>query len=172
MIYEKLLMPDYVFHSYRDVTAEFLRKRDIRALFCDIDNTLVTYDDPEPTEELMKWFHSLEEGGIKVAFISNNGPERVLNFNRSLNYVCFYKARKPSGKCCALCAAQLGVTRKQCAFLGDQLLTDAAAAHNFGICAIIVPPIKDKKNLFFRVKRLIERPYMKKYRKRKSAITE
>ena len=39
-------MPDYVFGSYKEVTPEFCRQHGIRALLCDIDNTLVTYDDP------------------------------------------------------------------------------------------------------------------------------
>ena len=49
--------------------------------------------------------------------------------------------------------------------LGDQLLTDCAAAKRFGIKALIVPPIKDKTNLFFRTKRLIEKPYVAKFRR-------
>ena len=31
--------------------------------------------------------------------------------------------------------------------------------------SIIVPPIKDKANAFFKSKRLLERPYVRKYRK-------
>ena len=47
--------------------------------------------------------------------------------------------------------------------LGDQLLTDAAAGKRAGLYTVIVPPIKDRTSLFWRVKRRIERPYIKKF---------
>lgn len=165
MILEKLLMPDFIFGSYKEVTPEFCRQHGIRALLCDIDNTLVTYDDPEPTPELLEWFGKMKDGGVSVAFVSNNHPERVERFNSSLGYPAYPDAKKPSPRFYAAAADALGVKREEAAVLGDQLLTDAAAAHRFGVAALIVPPIKDKRSLFFRAKRLIERPYMKRAEK-------
>ena len=49
--------------------------------------------------------------------------------------------------------------------LGDQLLTDAYAGKHIGLRAIIVPPIHDKTNPFFKCKRLLERPFIRKYAK-------
>ena len=166
MIFEKLLTPDFMFASYSEVTPEFLSSIGVRALICDIDNTLVTYDDARPTAALHRWFRDMESAGVKIAFVTNNHPERVGEFNRELGYVAFPDAKKPSGRFYALAAAELGVKRSDCAALGDQLLTDAAAAHRFGIPVIIVPPIKDKTSLFFRAKRLLEKPYIRKFRRR------
>ena len=59
--------------------------------------------------------------------------------------------------------AEYGASVEESVLLGDQLLTDAACAKRAGMYCIIVPPIKDKKTLFFRFKRLIEKPYMKKF---------
>ena len=50
--------------------------------------------------------------------------------------------------------------------MGDQILTDVWAARNAGIRAILVPPIKDKRDPFTRFKRLLEKPIMKKYWKK------
>ena len=50
--------------------------------------------------------------------------------------------------------------------LGDQLLTDAWAGNTAGLKVIIVPPIKDKLNLFFRFKRWLEKPVVKKFKKK------
>jgi hypothetical protein len=165
MIFEKSLLPDRLFGSFREVTPDILSEMGVKALLCDIDNTLVTYDDPEPTPDVARWFGQLKEAGIGVAFISNNEPERVELFNRSLGYPAYPKAGKPSTKAYAEAAAALGVPREACAVLGDQLLTDAWAAHRFGVPALIVPPIKDKTSLFFRFKRSLEVPYMKKARR-------
>ena len=49
MIFEKYLLPDHLFGSFSEVTPEFLASLGVRALMCDIDNTLVTYNDAEPT---------------------------------------------------------------------------------------------------------------------------
>ena len=46
-----------------------------------------------------------------------------------------------------------------------KLLTDAATANRAGLYCIIVPPIKDKTNAFFRFKRWLEKPYVKKWKK-------
>jgi predicted HAD superfamily phosphohydrolase YqeG len=52
----------------------------------------------------------------------------------------------------------------QCAAIGDQVFTDVLAAHLEGCIAVVVSPIKDLENLFFRSKRTLERPFMAYYR--------
>ena len=165
MILEKYIMPRLMVDSYRDVTPDLLTSLGIKLLICDIDNTLVTYDDPHPTDELRAWFEKMNASGITVAFVSNNHKERVELFNSTLGFIAHYDSGKPSGKKLIQTMDTAGITKAETALLGDQLLTDAAAANNAGIYSIIVPPIKDKTNLFFKSKRLIERPYVKKYRK-------
>ena len=60
----------------------------------------------------------------------------------------------------------VGATAKDSAFLGDQIFTDVLSARNLGIkIALLVPPIKDKLTLFFRFKRLMEKPIIRKYYK-------
>ena len=165
MLFEKYIMPQMMTDSYRSVTPGLLSGMGIRLLICDIDNTLVTYDDPKPTEELSEWFRSLKDAGISVAFVSNNHEERVSLFNCELGYTAFAAAHKPGTRYILEAMKKHGEPRESTALLGDQLLTDAVAANRAGIYCIIVPPIKDKKSLFFKAKRLIERPYIKKFKK-------
>ena len=86
-------------------------------------------------------------------------------FNRDFGYVAYAKAKKPLTGTLKKAMADAGVTAEKSALLGDQLLTDAAAGNRAGLYVIIVPPIKDKKNLFFRFKRWLEVPYVRKFRK-------
>lgn len=165
MIFEKYLLPDRLFASFSEVTPDVLAPMGVRALLCDIDNTLVTYDDDVPTEAVLRWIGLLSSAGIAVAFISNNDAARVERFNRELGLVAMAKARKPSVKAYEAALERLGVGRGECAVLGDQLLTDAWAAHRLGVPALIVPPIRDKRSLFFRFKRALEVPYMNKARR-------
>lgn len=165
MIFEKLLMPDMMPDHFYDVTPDIVKSMGAKALICDIDNTLVTYDDPVPTEEVLSWIAEMNEAGIKVSFVSNNDHERVELFNRDLGFVAYAKSGKPFTKNLKAATSDLGLDKSEVVLLGDQLLTDCAAAKSFGIKALIVPPIKDKTNLFFRTKRLIEKPYVAKFRR-------
>ena len=51
--------------------------------------------------------------------------------------------------------------------MGDQLFTDVLAGKNLGMRAYTVPPIRDKRDPFTRFKRLLERPLMRAYHKRR-----
>ena len=161
----KLLTPDYMFDSFADVTPEFLTALGIKALLIDIDNTLAPYEQPEPDERIINWFAALRENGIKASLISNNHPPRVELFNKSLGLDAYPDSGKPKSRSLIAAMEEMGVEPSVTAGLGDQLLTDTLAVHRLGIRSIIVPPIRDKRTLFFRFKRLLERPFLRRYRK-------
>ena len=158
-----LLTPSFMFGHYYEVTPEFLIEKGIRALLIDIDNTLAPYEQDEPDEEIRAWVQSLAAHGIRIALVSNNHPPRVELFNRTLGLVAYPDSGKPSKKTLLRAMRELGVTPAETAVLGDQLLTDAAAGKHIGLRTIIVPPIRDKNNAFFRSKRAMEVRHIKKY---------
>lgn len=161
------LTPDYMFHTYDEITPQFLKRIGVSAVLSDIDNTLAPYEMPEPDEKILAWAKSLADNGIKLALISNNSPERVEKFNGKLGLPAYPDSHKPGVKILKKALKELGADpeKHNVAVVGDQLLTDVAAARRLGAKAIIVPPIKDKKTLFFRFKRALEKPIIKKYLK-------
>ena len=161
----KNLLPDFMFEKFDDVTPEFLKSENIKYLLIDIDNTLAPYEEPLPNERVKAWFKLLEENGIKSVLVSNNHKERVELFNSELGLPAFYDCKKPSPKRLRKYASAIGAVLSETSALGDQIFTDVWGAKKMGARAIIVPPIKDKKNLFFKTKRLLEKPIIKKYRK-------
>ena len=158
--------PDYMFGTYREVTPTFLASIGVRALLIDIDNTLAPYEQPDPDEHIRAWFASLAAAGIKAALVSNNHSPRVERFNATLGLLAYADSGKPSKKTLEQAMRELGVSHTETAMLGDQLLTDAYAGKHIGLRALIVPPIHDKTNLFFRFKRLCERPFIRKFAKK------
>ena len=162
------LTPTYMFATYREVTPEFLQQAGIRYLLADIDNTLAPYEQPEPDDALRAWLAALDAAGIRLALVSNNPAERVERFNATLGLPAYAKSGKPGKKTLLRAMKALGAGRDNTAVLGDQLLTDSFAGQRLGLPAIIVPPIRDKRNLFFRFKRLLERPFIRKYASRHS----
>ena len=159
------LTPDYMFGSYREITPAFLRSIGVRALLCDIDNTLAPYEQDEPDDSIRAWVNELRENGIRIALVSNNHAPRVERFNATLGLPAYPDSGKPKKKTLLRAMETLGVTPRETAMLGDQLLTDAYAGKHIGLPALIVPPIKDKTNPFFRFKRLCERPFIRRYAK-------
>ena len=157
--------PTYMFGHYYEITPAFLTSIGVRALLIDIDNTLAPYEQAQPDDRIRAWFRDLRENGIKAALVSNNHRERVEEFNRTLGLLAFWDSGKPKKKTLLLAMKQLGVTKEETAMLGDQLLTDSYAGRHIGLPTLIVPPIKDKANLFFRFKRWCERPFIRKYAK-------
>ena len=160
-------IPDYMFGTFEEVTPAFLQSIGVRALLIDIDNTLAPYEQPDPDERILKWFAELEKNGIQASLVSNNHAPRVERFAKPLakafGIVAYPDSGKPFAGTLEKAMKSMGVTHAETAMLGDQILTDCFAGKHIGLCAIIVPPIKDKTNLFFRFKRVLERPFIRKY---------
>ena len=161
-------VPDYYVSKFDDITVDFFKELGIFGIVFDIDNTLEPYENPVPSENLLAWLGSLKNAGIRCSFVSNNGKERVELFNKELGYPAFPKAKKPFKKNVIAAMRAMNTDKNATVLMGDQIFTDVLAAHNAGIKAILVKPIKDKRDLFTRFKRLLEKPILKKYEKRKS----
>ena len=160
------LTPDRLLASYCDLSPAYLKERGIDVLIMDIDNTLAPYEQAEPDERIKAWIGEMKAAGIGLAFVSNNNWERVELFNREIGIPAFAKSGKPFGKTLRRVMTLYGTDADHTAMLGDQLLTDVFAGKHIGATALLVPPIKDKTTAFWRIKRALETPIIKKYAKK------
>lgn len=164
----KRLYPDYMFPSIQDIDKDFFRRLGIRFLIMDIDNTLVPYTCPEPTETALAFLHRLEQEDIKSCFISNNHKERVERFNQSLGLPYIYDAKKPFISAIKKSMHRLDATPAQTALLGDQLFTDILAGNRAKLTTILVNPIEPKETPFFALKRKYEKIVLEQMKKEKN----
>lgn len=160
------LTPDKMFATFEELTPEYLKQRGIDVLLMDIDNTLAPYEQPEPDERIFAWLASMQAAGIRLAFVSNNNRERIDLFNKKIGIQAHAKSGKPFGKTLRKVIRSYGSDASRAAILGDQLLTDVFAGKHIGATAFLVPPIKDKTTAFWRIKRTLEKPIIKKYVKK------
>ncbi len=167
MLTDRYFMPDLYLDDIYGITPAYLKEKGIRAVLLDIDNTLVTYDDPKPTPSVLQWLQALKDNGIEAAFISNNNKERVELFNEDLKLFATWDSGKPSRRCYRAAMKHLGTDVTSTAVIGDQVFTDVWSAKRLGLHAILVKPIKDKTSLFFRSKRALEKPILRRYAKRR-----
>ena len=159
-------VPEYIFRTFDEASADFLYNIGVRGIILDVDNTLEPYENALPGEKVTIWLNSLKERGISASIVSNNNRERIELFNSELKLPAYYKAKKPFKKNLLRAISDMNTTTGNTILMGDQVFTDVWAAHNVGIKAILVPPIKDKRDIFTRFKRLLERGVIKKYEKR------
>ncbi len=159
------LIPDYIFPTFDAVTSEFLKEISVCAVILDIDNTLEPYENAEPGDRVRAWLSELRAAGIVTAIVSNNNRKRVETFNADIGMPAYYMSAKPFAGKVKRALSDLGAVPANAIFIGDQIFTDVWAAHNAGIRAVLVPPIKDKTGFLTRFKRWLERPFVAKYRK-------
>lgn len=156
-------VPDYIFHDFTAVTPAFLHSLGVKLVICDIDNTIAPYEVAEPDAVIGAWFASMKEAGIRFVFVTNNHSERADLFNKNLGLTVYAHAKKPLTMALTRAFSDAGLSPKDGASLGDQIFTDVLAGQFRGLKTILVPPIKDKTNLFFRSKRVLERPFIAAY---------
>ena len=155
--------PDKIFGSVYDIDFDMLMKKNITGIIFDIDNTLVSYKQEKPTKEVSALMDKLTNAGFKICFVSNNTKERVDIFNDKFQFFSFPKAGKPSPRYIRQALKVMGVSGKNAALIGDQIFTDVAAAKRAKTTAILVNPIEPVETMFFRVKRFMEKPFIKRY---------
>lgn len=160
------LTPDRMFATYRELTPAYLQARGIDVLIMDIDNTLAPYEQDVPDEQTVAWLDRMQGAGIRLAFVSNNDWARVELFNREIGIQAHAKSGKPFGKKLKQVIRFYDSDVSRTAILGDQLLTDVFAGKHIGASAFLVPPIKDKTTAFWRIKRALEKPVIRKYIKK------
>ena len=145
--------------------AEFFKEKGIDRVVFDLDNTIAPYDKPSPDERAISYIRSLQAAGIEVMLVSNNEKERVEIFNKDLGLFAVHKAGKPGIKGIEACLAQ-SENKGKAAFVGDQIFTDCLAARRMKLPCFLVEPIQPKETLFFKLKRIGEKPFIRRYRRK------
>ncbi len=153
------LYVDSIFH----VPYETLAKDGVRGIIFDIDNTLVPYDIPDPTEEIFQLFEKLQAMGFKLCLLSNNNEARVTLFNKTLSLPAIHKAGKPSLKGINKAVELLNIGNAKAALIGDQIFTDVFCGNRRKLFTVLVKPVSSRDELTVRFKRGLESLMIKYY---------
>ncbi len=170
---DRYLLPTHYLEDIYQLRAADLKAQGIRAIVTDIDNTLVTYDDAVPTPAVLSWYAEMAQAGIAIALVSNNGKdERVNTFNAETRFFATAHGGKPFGRGVKQALAAMGVAPREAVMIGDQIFTDVLAGARLGMMTVLVKPIKDRTDWFFRMKRRLERPLLRRYARREQRRKE
>ncbi|MEG0898262.1 MAG: YqeG family HAD IIIA-type phosphatase [Oscillospiraceae bacterium] len=164
-----LFEPYADFKTIIDIKPSYLKEIGIKGLILDVDNTLTTHDNPVPLENLDKWLEEIKKSGIIMMIVSNNHSERVEPFAKLLDLDYVSDGKKPLSDGFKRAANLMKLSKKEIAVVGDQIFTDILGGNLWGAKTILVQPIELEKTRFFKVKRCLEKPIIKRYNKRNAS---
>ncbi len=149
--------PDIYAKSIFDIDYKSLKKRGIKCIIFDLDNTLAPIHMPVPDKDLKDLISDLELMNFKIIIMSNSNKNRVEPFKEKLNVDSSCNSRKPLKKKYIKIASVYGFKANEIACVGDQLLTDIFGANRMGFLSILVHPISTNDFIWTKINRAVER---------------
>ena len=156
-----MLKPNAQFDKVTDVTADFLKENNIKAIILDVDNTLIDLD-RKPLENIEKWIETLKKESIKICIASNSIKKaKIEKVAKKMDIPFIYFSTKPFKRGLKKATQILKVKNENIAEIGDQLFTDVLGANRMKMFSILTKPISDEKTKLGEIKRKIEKICLK-----------
>ena len=133
--------PTWMVEAIYQITPAQLKNLGIKAVLTDLDNTLIAWNNPDGTEELLTWILEMKNAGIPVVVVSNNNSKRVARAIEKFDLLYVARAMKPLARGINIAKKQLDLADDEIVMVGDQIMTDIRGANRAGIRSILVKPI-------------------------------
>ena len=137
------MSPDLYLRSVCDIDLDALSAQGVDTLLMDLDNTLLPRDSSVMPDDIIAWAAQLPDRGFRVCLVSNNWHARVHEVAEALGFQLVAKAVKPLPFAFWRALKLMGVSRRQCAIVGDQMFTDVLGGKLLGIQTIMVLPLSE-----------------------------
>ena len=162
-------VPDMYTQSIYTINYKKLKKRGIKCLLFDLNNTLTSYDDDYPTDDLRELIYELEKD-FKVIIISNSSKDRIRPFKEKLNIDASFRSFKPFKRKFKKILALYNFKDTEVAMIGDVLVTDILGGNRMNFTTILVNSISEREPLSTRFIRIFEKFIIKSLNKKSIAI--
>ena len=158
-------IPDLYQQSVYTINYKKLKKRGIKCLLFDLDNTLASYAESVPSQDVKELFHMLAND-FKVIIISNSHKKRLRPFKEILNVDVAFSSHKPLKKKYKKIMELYGFKPEEMAGIGDQILTDIWGANRIGALSIFVNSIGTSEPIWTKFNRFFEKFILKSLHKK------
>ncbi len=152
-----LLTPCLVVNTIYDINPELLKRRGIRGIIFDLDNTIVAWNSPDLEPDMRLWLQRLNGHDLKVCLLSNNGNNRVKAIAAQCGVPFVARALKPSRTGFRQAIDRLGLTPAEVAVVGDQLFTDMLGGNRLKLFTIWVQPLAAQEFIGTKITRQLEK---------------
>ncbi|NLZ52777.1 MAG: YqeG family HAD IIIA-type phosphatase [Thermoanaerobacteraceae bacterium] len=157
----KLFCPDLYIENIYKLDLQQIKKKSIKGILIDLDNTLLPWDSMLIEEKLKNWTKHCINEGFSLCIISNNKYNRIKYCSEHLEIPAVFGSFKPCKSAFKKGMDILGTQPEQTAVLGDQIFTDIFGAKRMGLYAILVKPISNRELYWTRMMRILERRLLK-----------
>lgn len=152
-----LLLPEQSVRSFDDVDLKALRKKGIKVLFVDIDNTISAYGDTACSKRAASFLIRVRSEGIELVLLTNNTKkhaDRVLRNRPDVKMLTF--CLKPLPFALRRYLAYRKLKPHQAAALGDQLFTDMLGGKLAGVHTILCGKVSKEERKDTAIMRFME----------------
>ena len=157
--------------SIFEIDLSFFQKLGIKYVFADLDNTLDSYRLYHPTARAVELIDRIRAADILPVIISNNRGKRVRTYANDLSVEYIHSAAKPFPNKINKFIKEHGWDKKDILFVGDQMITDVAAANRAGLRVILTNKIVKEDQITTRFNRIFGR-MIRKYHKKKGNLID
>lgn len=160
-----IFVPDIYTQSIYTIDYKKLKKRGIKCLLFDLNNTLASYDTDYPDSKLKELIFDLTRD-FKVIIVSNSNKNRIRPFKEVLNIDSSFSSKKPMTKKYKKIMNLYNFKDTEIAMVGDVLLTDIWSGNRMNFTTILVNGISENEPFHTRIIRYFERKIIKKLNKK------
>ena len=156
-----LLKPDFILKNIYEINLALLKTEGIRAIFFDLDSTIMVSKSGEYHEKTENWLKEVDKDFF-IAVITNNKHSDYLAKVKSVsNFQIIGNAKKPSTKAIRTLLAKINISPQEVVIVGDRPLTDILAGKLLGAKTILVGSINaENEGYATRFVRWLERRFI------------
>ncbi len=157
-------LPDIYKKNIFDINYDKLKKKDIKCLIFDLDNTLALIDSIKVESNVKELITKLKKDFL-VVIVSNSPKKRVSKFSKDLGVDSYPFALKPTIRTLKNIKSKYNLESKNIAVIGDQFITDMGYGYKGNITKIFVDPLAVKDLKITNINRYLEGKIIAKYSK-------
>lgn len=162
----EIFRPDIYSKSIFDINYKKLKKKGIKCILLDLDNTIAPVNIDKPDSKTKKFLYDLKEEGFHLIIMSNSPKKRIEPFKNELELDSAAFSMKPKKSKYIKILKTFGYKPEEVAAIGDQLLTDILGANRMQITSILVNPMSKKDGITTNFNRIVEKMIMKRLEKK------
>ena len=140
----EMFVPDIYQKSVYSINYEKLKKKGIKCLLFDLDNTIIPTSINKPDKKIKELFYKLKNMGFKLIIVTNCPKIRVEIFKNELQVDAAAFALKPRKDKFLKIMKLYNYKPSEIVLIGDQLVNDVYASNKLDITSILVNPMSEK----------------------------
>lgn len=154
----RMLCPTMYVPSVPEIDIADLKRRGVRVVLTDLDNTLVRWQGRDISREVRDWIKDASAQGLEFCIVSNTrSMKRLHDIAEDLNIPYVRKGLKPRRVGFRAALELVGRDASEAVVLGDQMFTDVLGGNRLGAATIMVRPMHPREFFGTKISRMFER---------------